>query len=198
MTTVPGLWRRASWVRTLTRKCKIYTNHIVISHKLSWYVSGTFMTKITVFCTIDHTQSYKGCIFPQLLSQAVMTGTHTCYPQMEEPIRLALGVATSYLYPIQTNATLLKTNVGSPREFPSEEKTFYYFTYPFLSLAYFFSQISGSAKKSCKSVLPIFSQRNSYSPKVLPVFHANSKLQRIHFKSSLFTGRVYLVRTSNR
>ena len=33
------------------------------------------------FCTINHTQSYKGRLFPQWLSQVVMTGAQICYPQ---------------------------------------------------------------------------------------------------------------------
>ena len=37
------------------------------------------------FCTIDHTQSYKGRLFPQWLSQVVTTGARTDYPQMGEP-----------------------------------------------------------------------------------------------------------------
>ena len=37
------------------------------------------------FCTINHTQSYNGRLFPQWLSQVVMTGARTGYPQMEEP-----------------------------------------------------------------------------------------------------------------
>ena len=32
-----------------------------------------------------HTQSYKGCLFPQWLSQVVTAGARTGYPQMGEP-----------------------------------------------------------------------------------------------------------------
>ena len=42
------------------------------------------LTDFCLFCTIDHTQSYKGRLFPQWLSQVVMTGARTCYPQFEE------------------------------------------------------------------------------------------------------------------
>ena len=45
--------------------------------------------KLTDFClflyTIDHTQSYKGRLFPQWLSQVVTTGARTDYPKMGEP-----------------------------------------------------------------------------------------------------------------
>ena len=44
--------------------------------------------KLTDFClfyTIDHTQSYKGGLFPKWLSQVVTTGARTGYPQMGEP-----------------------------------------------------------------------------------------------------------------
>ena len=44
--------------------------------------------KLTIFAcffTIDHTQSYKGRLFPQWLSQVVTTGDRTGYPQMGEP-----------------------------------------------------------------------------------------------------------------
>ena len=37
------------------------------------------------FCTINHTQSYKGRLFALWLSQAVTTGARTCYPQIGEP-----------------------------------------------------------------------------------------------------------------
>ena len=37
------------------------------------------------FCTIGQTQSYKGSLFPQWLSQVVMSGARTGYPQMGEP-----------------------------------------------------------------------------------------------------------------
>ena len=51
--------------------------------------SEMFPLKLTDFClflyTIDHTQSYKGRLFPQWLSQVVMTGAQTCYPEMGEP-----------------------------------------------------------------------------------------------------------------
>ena len=38
-----------------------------------------------LFCTIDHTQnSHRGLIFPQLLSQVVMTRDRSCIPQVRE------------------------------------------------------------------------------------------------------------------
>ena len=43
------------------------------------------LTDFCLFCTIDHTQSYKGRLFPQWLSQVVTTGAQTGYPQMGEP-----------------------------------------------------------------------------------------------------------------
>ena len=43
------------------------------------------------FCTVDHTQSYEGHIFPQWLLQVVMTGDRTGYPKMREQA-LSLGV----------------------------------------------------------------------------------------------------------
>ena len=44
--------------------------------------------KLTYFCLFLYHQSYttyKGHLFPQWLSQVVMTGAQTCYPQMGEP-----------------------------------------------------------------------------------------------------------------
>ena len=43
------------------------------------------LTDFCLFCTIDHTQSYKGRLFPQWLSQVVTTGARTGYPQMGQP-----------------------------------------------------------------------------------------------------------------
>ena len=43
------------------------------------------ITEFACFCTINHTQSYKGCLFPQWLSQVVTTGAQTGYPKMGGP-----------------------------------------------------------------------------------------------------------------
>ena len=43
------------------------------------------LTYFVCFCTIDYTQSYRGQLFPQWLSQVVMTGAQTCCPWMGEP-----------------------------------------------------------------------------------------------------------------
>ena len=40
------------------------------------------LTNFCLFCTIDHTQSHKGRLFPGWLSKVVMTGAQTGYPQL--------------------------------------------------------------------------------------------------------------------
>ena len=44
----------------------------------------TDLQTFACFGTIDHTQSYKGRLFPTWLSQVVTTGARTGYPQMGE------------------------------------------------------------------------------------------------------------------
>ena len=61
------------------------------------------LSDFCLFCTIDHTQSYKGRLFPLWLSQVVMTGLETTTPRWDSqhsnhaatPTCLVVLVATS-------------------------------------------------------------------------------------------------------
>ena len=46
----------------------------------------TKLTHVCLFCTINNTQLCRGRIFPQLLSQVVISWDRTCHPKIREPV----------------------------------------------------------------------------------------------------------------
>ena len=79
------LWHYAAELRTLSVTYPLCGSALTITTDNP---SEMCPLKLTDFClcfTIDHTQSYKGRLFPQWLSQVVTTGARTGDPQIGEP-----------------------------------------------------------------------------------------------------------------
>ena len=83
----PGakLWHYAAELRTLSVTYPLCGLTLTNTTDNQSEMCPLKLTDICLFCSIDHAQSYKGRLFPQWLSQVVMTRARTGYPQMEEP-----------------------------------------------------------------------------------------------------------------
>ena len=76
----PGakLWHYAAELRTLSVMYPLCGSALTDTTDIP---SEMYPLKLTDFCLfLYHTQSYKDCLFPQWISQVVMTGTQTGYP----------------------------------------------------------------------------------------------------------------------
>ena len=76
----PSFWHYAAEIRTTLHGSVLINTMDNLSE-----MCPLTLTNFCLFCTINHTQYYKGRLFPQWLSQVVITGAQTCYPQMGEP-----------------------------------------------------------------------------------------------------------------
>ena len=85
MPLVARLWHYAAELRTLSVTYPLCGSALTDTTDNPSEMCPLKLTDFCLFFTIDHTQSYKGRLFPQWLSQVVTTGARTGYPQMGEP-----------------------------------------------------------------------------------------------------------------
>ena len=79
------LWHYATDLRTLSVTYPMCGSALTNNMDILSEMCPLQLTDFACFCTINHAQSYKGRLFPQWLSQIVMTRGQTCYHQVREP-----------------------------------------------------------------------------------------------------------------
>ena len=79
------LWHYATELPTLSTTYPLCGSALINTTDNQSEMCPLKLTDFYLFYTINHTQSYKGRLFPQWLSQVVTTGARTAYPRMGEP-----------------------------------------------------------------------------------------------------------------